>query len=149
APGGRNAYGEKVGVDRLREALEAGVWWGDGGVGGGGEEEEEDVDVDVDAFERELGLKGDESGGLEELVGSDDCRGMREVILQQQSAEMDGNTEEEEEEEETDDGDVQVQEMESMMLKMQAIKDQSANMPEDKRRRFAAKAVTEVMRSIK
>ncbi|KAI4278730.1 MAG: hypothetical protein L6R35_006081 [Caloplaca aegaea] len=60
---------------------------------------------------------------------------------------MDGNTVEEEEE--TDDGDVQVQEMESMLLKMQAIKDQSASMSEDKRRRFAAKAVTEVMRSIK
>ncbi|KAI4136839.1 MAG: hypothetical protein LQ341_005419 [Variospora aurantia] len=78
---------------------------------------------------------------------------MREAILQQQSAEIDGNTVEDEEEEEvegeTDDGDVQVQEMESMMLKMQAIKDQSASMPEDKRRRFAAKAVTEVMRSIK
>lgn len=190
---GENAFGEKVGGERLREALEANVW--DGIAGGEGDEEE-----DIDAFEAELRLRGDDDGGLE--------LGMREAILKRQSTgDKDADTpaeDEGEEDDETTDKDIQVEELESMMLKMQAIKgiysplfllfflvlspphlpkktttlflpstqiphtplkkptkkgpqlirlasptptEKSATMPADERRRFAAKAVTEVMKT--
>ena len=45
-----------------------------------------------------------------------------------------------------DDGeDDQVQELESMMLKLQAIKDMGVDLPEAQRRKLAAKAVRDVM----
>ena len=43
-------------------------------------------------------------------------------------------------------GDEGVEELENMMLKMQAIKDMGADMPEHERRKFAAKAVRDVMK---
>lgn len=41
-----------------------------------------------------------------------------------------------------------VEELENMMLKMQAIKDMGADMPEPERRNFAAKAVRDVMKAL-
>ena len=41
-----------------------------------------------------------------------------------------------------------VEELESMMSRMQAINDMGADMPEAERRKFAAKAVREVMKTI-
>ena len=40
-----------------------------------------------------------------------------------------------------------VEELESMLLRMRAIKDMGADMPDAERRRFAAKAVREVMKT--
>ncbi|KAL9061186.1 MAG: hypothetical protein Q9206_000669, partial [Seirophora lacunosa] len=113
---GENAFGEKVGGERLREALEANVW--DGTAGGAGRDEEEEEDID--AFEVELGLQeDDDDGGLELGISA----GMREAILKQKSAgEKDVDTPKEEEDDGTTDKDIQVEELESMMLKMQAIK---------------------------
>ena len=54
------------------------------------------------------------------------------------SAAIDANAE--------DDGeDDQVQELESMMLRLQAIKDMGVDLPEAQRRKFAAKAIRDVM----
>lgn len=41
-----------------------------------------------------------------------------------------------------------VEELENMMLRMQAIKDMGADMPEHERRKFVAKAVRDVMRDL-
>ena len=41
-----------------------------------------------------------------------------------------------------------VEELENMMLKVRAIKDMGADMPEAEKKRFAAKAVKEVMKSV-
>ena len=41
-----------------------------------------------------------------------------------------------------------VEDLENMMLKMQAIKDMGAEMPESERRKFAAKAVGDVMKAL-
>lgn len=41
-----------------------------------------------------------------------------------------------------------VEDLENMMLKMQAIKDMGAEMPESERRKFAAKAVRDVMKAL-
>lgn len=47
---------------------------------------------------------------------------------------------------ELDDGDVQ--QIEQMMRKLQAVRDMSAGLPEDQRKRVAARAVGEVMRDL-
>ncbi len=44
--------------------------------------------------------------------------------------------------------DESVEELENMMLRMQAIKDMGADMPESERRKFAAKAVSNVMKAL-
>ena len=41
-----------------------------------------------------------------------------------------------------------VEELESTMLKVQAIKDMGADMPDAERRRFAARAVRDVMKTL-
>lgn len=45
-------------------------------------------------------------------------------------------------------GDEDIQKVEQMMRKLQAVKDMSAGLPEDQRKRMAAKAVGEVMRDL-
>ena len=45
-------------------------------------------------------------------------------------------------------GEESLEELENMMLKMQAIKDMGADMPEHERRKFAAKAVRDVMKDL-
>lgn len=102
---GKNEFGENVGLGRLKEALEANEWDGSGGGGG---------DVDADEFEAELGLRGDDEGVTPAAIESgSDFAGMHEAILGH-GGEVDAE------------GDIQVEELESMMLKMQAIKGMSA-----------------------
>lgn len=45
-------------------------------------------------------------------------------------------------------GDEDIQRVEQMMRKLQAVKDMSAGLPEDQRKRMAAKAVGEVMKEL-
>lgn len=45
-------------------------------------------------------------------------------------------------------GDEGVEELENMMLKVRAIKEMGADMPEAERRKFAAKAVRDVMKTL-
>lgn len=136
---GKNELGEVVGVERVREALEANEWTGgDGGV----KELEEELG---------LGFEGDVEGGFE--IGEDDVEGMRRPIF--------GKDDGEEEEE-------SVEGMEALMLKMQAMRGESlsglkdicmeykltrkvdlgADMPEAERKKFAAKAVRDLMKTL-
>lgn len=118
---------EKVGIARLKEALEAHEW----DAGGG------DVDVDVDELEEEL--------GLEDGFGAEAAEVEREMVGLKMAVRRVGEEDGEEEEEGADEG---VEELENMMLKMQAIKDMGANMPEGERRKFAARAVRDVMKTM-
>ena len=113
---------EKVGIARLKEALEAHEW----DAGGG--------DVDVDDLEEEL--------GFEDGFGAEAAEVEREMVgLKMAVHREDGEDEEE-------GGDEGVEELENMMLKMQAIKDMGADMPEGERRKFAARAVRDVMKTM-
>ncbi|KAL8759920.1 MAG: hypothetical protein Q9184_003480 [Pyrenodesmia sp. 2 TL-2023] len=132
---GKNEFGEKVGLERLQETLEVNEWGGDGG------NDLDAEDDDIKDFEAQLGLRHESEGaapaGME--LGND-FEGMHEAIL---------GLGEEDEDDVGSEGDIQVEELENMMLKMQAIKEKGADMPEEERKHFAAKAVTEVMKSIK
>ncbi|KAL8835626.1 MAG: hypothetical protein Q9170_003243 [Blastenia crenularia] len=127
---GKNEFGEKVGLERLRETLEANEW--DGGS--------LDVEDDVNGFEIELGLRNDREECLiaKRMDVNIDPLDIHEAILRQ----------DEDAEVEDPGRDIQVEELESMMLKMQAIKEKGAGMAEEERKRFAAKAIMEVMKSV-
>ncbi|KAL8812210.1 MAG: hypothetical protein Q9200_001215, partial [Gallowayella weberi] len=122
---------------RLKEALEAHEW--DAG---------DDFDADgIDDFETSLGLReGDDDTSSESVsigLGREDDRvGLREAILPHDEL---GNGEEDGDEQKRD---MQVVELETMMMKMQAVKERGASMPEEDRKRLAAKAVREIMKTV-
>lgn len=124
---GKNEFGERVGFERLKETLEANEW--DGG--------DLDIEDDIDVFETELGLR-DGSKPSEGIEVETDAPGMHEAILKHDE---DGGNED-------PGGDDQIEELESMMMKMQAIKEKGAGMAQNERKRFAARAVMEVMKSV-
>ncbi|KAL2048117.1 hypothetical protein N7G274_000028 [Stereocaulon virgatum] len=121
---GRNEFGEKIGIPRLLEALEANEWdSGDGEVDGDLTEDELGLE---DGFGAEAAQMEREMMGLKMAVHGEECVGAG-----------DGEG-----------GDEDVQDMENMILKMQAIKDMGADMPEAERRKFAAKAVRDIVKTL-
>ena len=109
----------------MKEALEAHEW----DAGGG--------DVDVDELEEEL--------GLEDGFGAEAAEVEREMVGLKMAVRREGGEDGEDKEGDEEDG---VEELENMMLKMQAIKDMGADMPEGERRKFAARAVRDVMKTM-
>lgn len=71
---------------------------------------------------------------------------MKEPMLPRKGNKSEGDNSETAEKLADDGEDDQVQELESMMLKMQAIKDMGADLPDAERRKYAAKAVRNVMK---
>lgn len=111
------------------EALEA-YEWEDGAAE---EDSPRDLDLAVDDDSLPLATAGfgdEELGARVPILHGDDS---------EPRAEEEGIGEEE---------DVQVEELESMMLKMQAVKDMGADMPETERKRFAAEAVRDFMKKL-
>lgn len=121
---GRNDYGEPVGMERVKEALEANDW-----------EAFEELGSDLEDELQELGIGEDWEGGLhgEELEMGKELFGMKSAIGAGDDAGED------------DEG-ARVEELQQMMVKMQAIKDMGSSMPEEERKRFAAKAVNNLMK---
>lgn len=126
----RNEYGERVGVARALEALQANDW---ASAGGGEEEGEEfggfaeggeDVEMDMDF----LGQGGQE-----------DFEGLRKAIWE--AKEGGGGDEEMEDDED-------VKKLERAMLKLQAVRDRGVGMTEEQRKRMAKQAVGEVMKEL-
>ena len=140
---GKNEFGEEMGVKRVEEALKANEWEGGDGDGFGFDDDEDFGEFGdgggLDAEEREMGA---ELFGMKSAV-----HGLGE--------------EGEEEVEET-----QVEELESLMRRMVAIKgmlfstsisylllcsptpETSEAMPEEARKRFAAKAVNDLIKDL-
>ncbi|KAL3475644.1 alpha and gamma adaptin binding protein p34-domain-containing protein [Aspergillus californicus] len=133
----RNQYGELQGMRRIKEVLETHDW-------AGGEDEDEEPDTtghDDDDLERELlGLDKDGGGfGLEVNELEREMVGLRFAI--------DGGNENSDEENEGDE-EIRVDAVEALLTRMRAIKDMSDELPEKDRKRFAAKAVKDIMKEI-
>ncbi|QSZ37060.1 hypothetical protein DSL72_009152 [Monilinia vaccinii-corymbosi] len=128
---GRNEYAEPMGIDRLKEALEANEWEG-------GDAEGENIDLgdleDDDGENKSTGF------GIEAAEMEMEMFGMKQAIY----GEATENTSADEEVE-NEDG---VDQLEALMLRMQAVKDMGADLPEAERKRFAAKAVDDLMKSL-
>ncbi|CAN9285540.1 unnamed protein product [Alternaria sp. RS040] len=114
---GKNEFGEATGVQRVREALEAGEWESMADLDMGGDEDgfegsfaAEEAEMNMELF----GMKG-------ALAGFDDDEG-------------------------PESGDKEVEELEVMMQKMVAIKEMGEGMEEAERKRFAAKAVNDLLK---
>lgn len=131
---GVNEFGEKQGVERVREALEANEWADEEG----GDGEEDDLGLDLDGDEDEF---GDFGFGREEAEMTAELFGLKASLLGDGEEDEDGygdalgDTEQKS----------QVDDLDKMMSKLMAVREQSADLPEAQRKRMAAKAVRELM----
>ncbi|MCJ1359694.1 MAG: hypothetical protein MMC33_009696 [Icmadophila ericetorum] len=142
---GRNEFGEAIGLARIKEALEANDWEG----GGGGMEEDEDpwglaADLELSTDKGSNEKDGSEDFGVE--IGPP-TQEMRAPMLSPQEH-LDAIFGSDGRDGDEGEGDIQVQALERMMLKMQAVKDMGAGMPEAERKKFAAKAVADIMKNL-
>ncbi|KAI8947915.1 hypothetical protein F4801DRAFT_559104 [Xylaria longipes] len=154
----RNEFGEKTGIPRALEALEANDWenaladdlgsdFEDIDAELGPQNKRRDADdgskgTDLDPEELDFGFDREDFEGLKRAIwnaGKDDGEDFMDGDPGKQTS---GETEEES----LDDEDIQ--KMERMMAKLQAVRDTNTGLPEDQRKRAAAKAVAEVMREL-
>ncbi|KAF7909320.1 uncharacterized protein EAF01_003038 [Botrytis porri] len=128
---GRNEYSEPMGLERLKEALEANEWEG-------GDDDGEGIDLgdfeDDDDDNKSIGF------GIEAAELEVEMFGMKQAINGESSKKTNPD-----EEVESEDG---VEQLEALMLRMQAVKDMGADLPEAERKRFAAKAVNDIMKTL-
>lgn len=137
---GVNEYGEKIGMARLEEALEAHEW---DGPGGDDFEGLDDLGLDDDDDDAGLGF------GEEAMEAQMELWGMQSDVREEGQRRQEEQVEKADEEQgRSEIGDQDVQELETMMLKMQAVRDMGADMAEGERKKFAAKAVREVLKKM-
>ncbi|KAK4247035.1 alpha and gamma adaptin binding protein p34-domain-containing protein [Corynascus novoguineensis] len=145
----RNEFGERVGMARVIEALKANDWSGGGGWEEGGEpgeenqenedKDDEEEDDEFDPEKLDLGFDKEDFAGLRKAIWS----GNRDGDGEGPEKELEENEENEEI------GEEDVQQLERMMLKLQAVRDASAGLPEEQRKKMAARAVGEVMKELR
>ncbi|KAF7900099.1 hypothetical protein EAF00_004435 [Botryotinia globosa] len=128
---GRNQYSEPMGLERLKEALEANEWEGGDDDGEG---------IDLGDFEDDGDDNKSIGFGIEAAELEMEMFGMKQAIYGESSEKTNP-----EGEIENEDG---VEQLEALMLRMQAVKDMGADLPEAERKRFAAKAVNDLMKTL-
>jgi alpha- and gamma-adaptin-binding protein p34 len=129
---GTNEFGEKVGFERLKEALEANEWAAGDNDDLGVEDLDFDLEDDMDV------------AGREEAEWTSEFVGVKAALARDDSELMD------EEDEEAGQGNIraeQVEHLDRIMGTLLAVKEQGADLPETERKRMAAKAVRDVMES--
>ncbi|KAI0188885.1 hypothetical protein EV127DRAFT_470857 [Xylaria flabelliformis] len=159
----RNEFGEKTGIPRALEALEANDWENATTEDLGSDFEDIDAYLearketgkdhegpDLDPEELDFGFDREDFEGLKRAIwnagkeeGEESMDGDPKAASESKDKKV-GETETEEES--LDDEDIQ--KMERMMAKLTAVRDTNAGLPEDQRKRAAAKAVAEVMREL-
>ncbi|KAI9749413.1 MAG: hypothetical protein M4579_006879 [Chaenotheca gracillima] len=131
---GKNEFGEVVGIERAREALEANDWEGEDELLSAN-----DLGLEEERENEEGVISGEAVEVWREMFG------LRESIVAQT---QEGGSEREGKGNDEDDEEVQVDKLEAMMRKMMAVKDMGAGMSEADRRRLAARTVNEIMGSL-
>ena len=126
---------EKVGLARFLEALEAHDW--ENAEDGVSLPDDFKLEEDDKLLQSSANILGGDSGAREPILSGPNSkskdRGNRQGTVLDTADEG------------TDD---KIQELEGMMLKLQAIKDMGADMPEAERRKIAAEAVGDLMKKI-
>ncbi|KAK1811123.1 small nuclear ribonucleoprotein Sm D3 [Friedmanniomyces endolithicus] len=126
---GTNEYGEKVGFERLKEALEATEW--------AAVDDDDDLEIDDLDFDA-----GDDIGGFggEEAEMTAELFGMKAALFDHEdfAAEAEDSSPPGAQAGDVDSLDV-------MMSKLLAVKEQSADLPEAQKKRMAARAVRDLM----
>ncbi|EPS29002.1 hypothetical protein PDE_03948 [Penicillium oxalicum 114-2] len=146
----RNQFGEYEGMPRIKEVLETHDWSTPSDMN-----DLDDADFDFDDendLEEELlgfGRRGPTSGFGQEVQELErEMMGLRMAI---ERGGGDGISDDEEpafDHDNADEEERKVESIEALMMRMQAIRDMGSDLPEAERRRFAAKAVSEVMREL-
>ncbi|KAG8158892.1 hypothetical protein KVR01_011335 [Diaporthe batatas] len=170
--GAKNEFGEKMGIPRVLEALESNEWDSfaadDGddelaalgdvtkqGALDGDDDDDDDDGADLDPENLDFGFDREDFEGLKKAIwearaeregddgdsqgigskpgGPDPAASAQALATDEAGGEL---------------GDEDIQKVERMMRKLQAVKDMSAGLPEDQKKRMAAKAVGEVMRDL-
>ena len=129
---GKNAYGEKIGLDRLREALEANDWTS--------LTEEEDLDF------ADLDFDGEDDFGMfshSNAEMTEELFGMKAALSSQGAG--DHYSPEPDDIVPSKRRSIQVDDLDKLMSKLLAVKEQSAEMPEAQRKKMAAQAVRDIM----
>ncbi|EZF32269.1 hypothetical protein H109_01909 [Trichophyton interdigitale MR816] len=133
-PSARNEFGELMGIARVQEVLETHQW---------SSSTSDELEQDLES----LSLRGDEeaTGGftLEANELEREMAGLRLAINSNRDNDDIG-----EEFKETGDDSLQVEQLEGLMLRVQAIKEMGADLPDQERKRFAAKAIKDIMKDI-
>lgn len=134
----RNQYGEREGMPRIKEVLETHDWTMTSA------EIEDDSDAEDDLEDKLLGVSNSRGFGNEVHELEREMFGLRMAI------ERGGGDGEDEAEDgpDADDGELDVESMESLMMRMQTIRDMGSDLPEAERKRFAAKAIQDIMREL-
>nr|XP_036579139.1 alpha and gamma adaptin binding protein p34 [Colletotrichum truncatum]KAF6786625.1 alpha and gamma adaptin binding protein p34 [Colletotrichum truncatum] len=173
---GRNEFGEKMGIPRVLEALESNDWAGDAGpdVDSDLDDLEEsglprkprplaagddDDEFDFDPESLNFGFDRSDFEGLKKAIWNLE----QEQEQEQQDADADADGDEKDGakkngessagqngkagDEEGLDGE-EIEKLERMMRKLQAVRDLSAGLPEEQRKKMAKKAVGEVMKEL-
>ncbi|GAP93085.2 putative alpha and gamma adaptin binding protein p34 [Rosellinia necatrix] len=164
----RNEFGEKTGIPRALEALEANDWENVSAEDLGSDFE--DIDAEIEAQKTHLDEDGmTEEPGATHLDAEDlnfgydpkDFEGLKRAIWSAGKEDGEDSTDGTPGAATAAEGDRQalggadsplddedIQKIERMMVKLQAVRDTNTGLPEDQRKRAAAKAVAEVMREI-
>ncbi|KAI1146170.1 hypothetical protein F4825DRAFT_441472 [Nemania diffusa] len=162
----RNEFGEKTGIPRALEALEANDWANASLDDLGSDFEDIGAEIEAEQKRQKAGEGGEDSGTApldpEDLdFGYDpkDFEGLKRAIWNAGNEDVEdsadgepstavakGGKQTEEMEESLDDEDIQ--KIERMMVTLQAVRETNAGLPEEQRKRAAAKAVAEVMKEL-
>ncbi|KAJ5319303.1 Alpha/gamma-adaptin-binding protein p34 [Penicillium brevicompactum] len=134
----RNQYGEREGMPRIKEVLETHDWTMTSA------EIEDDSDAEDDLEDKLLGVSNSRGFGSEVHELEREMFGLRMAI---ERGGGDG-ADEDEDGPNADDGELDVESMESLMMRMQTIRDMGSDLPEAERKRFAAKAIQDIMREL-
>ena len=166
----RNEFGEKTGIARVLEALQSNDWAG-GGLGGSDDDEDDefglgeldrpshsirehsdaggagDDDADLAPENLDFGFDRTDFEGLKKAIWSSGKHNEEDfasdsIDLPAQTAREDGTGKEQEL------GDEDVQKLERMFVKLQAVRDRTAGLPEEQRKKIAKQAVGEVMKEL-
>ncbi|KAI0141585.1 hypothetical protein GGR57DRAFT_495904 [Xylariaceae sp. FL1272] len=164
----RNEYGEKTGIPRALDALESNDWANTAADGLGSDFEDIEAEIEADKErQKQDDDNGDQDGpdldpeSLDFGFDREDFDGLKRAIWSSgheddafmNSGIKNDNTEivtEEPRDKGNDEAldDEEIQKIERMMTKLQAVRDTNAGLPEDQRKRAAAKAVAEVMKEL-
>ncbi|KAJ8124328.1 hypothetical protein O1611_g9314 [Lasiodiplodia mahajangana] len=150
----RNEFGEKTGIPRALEALEANDWANASLDDLGSDFEDIGAEIEAEEQKRQAGNRAGGDPGATHLDprgprfredGEDFLNGEPEssTVATKSGEQAVGETKTEES---LDDEDVQ--KIERMMVKLQAVRESNAGLPEEQRKRAAAKAVAEVMKEL-
>lgn len=132
---GKNEFGEKVGFERLKEALEANEW---------ADAEAEDDELNLDDIDFDMDDEDLSGFGREEAEMTAELFGMK-AALNREDGEDEFDPAAEDFMTPAQKAD-QVEDLNRMMGKLMAVKEQSADLPEAQRKRMAAQAVRDIMK---